>query len=811
MFKNYIKIAIRNMRKQKVFTFIHLFGLTTGLACFLLIGLYIFDELTYDTFHKEADSIYRVVENRTSEDGKETKLTSTAYNVSVISKKNFPEVKNAARFGAIGRTNVFGSGNTNVFYETYYFADEHFLKVFDFPLMHGNAANALVEPNTVVITDETALKIFGTTNVVGRTIISDRDSLENTITAVIKIPGNSHLRFNVLFSEASFYSSKGFKDFANNDWTSNNITTYLKLHKNADAKKLAPKIDGLVKSNRKEDVKSTFTLQPLKEIHFYSSGLEGDSGKIGNIRHMYVFGIVALFVLLIACVNYMNLTTARYAGRSKEIAVRKVAGATQKNLVYQFLTETSILTFFSLLLSIFIVKLALPNFNSFTEKQLSLGLYSDYRLWAGVILTAIFAGLLAGIYPAFFQAKMKPYLLLKNKINMGKHNLSVRSILVVFQFSLSIVMIVSTIIVYKQMKFVDTIDMGFKKEQLMVVDINSGLVRRAAETIKSEFAMIPGVKSTSVTSRVPGEWKVIPKVKVNYNGKYPSSGEDSYYMAVDDQFIQTFEVKLLKGRNFSSSRPGDSSTVIINEAAAKMLNIQDPSEQLIEMPSVSFSGSLSPLNEIFKARVIGIVRDFNFQSLREKVEPMILSYKNNPVHPIDYFTARVEGENMEQTIKSMQDVVYAIDPAHLFEYNFLDNQWDNFYREDEKRQTIFLAVALLTILIACMGLFGLATYAAQQRIKEIGIRKILGAGTGSIIALLSKDFLRLVLIASIIAFPIGWWLMDGWLTDFAYRINISWTVFMVSGFIAFCIALLTTSVQAYKAATTNPVKSLRTE
>ena len=282
-------------------------------------------------------------------------------------------------------------------------------------------------------------------------------------------------------------------------------------------------------------------------------------------------------------------------------------------------------------------------------------------------------------------------------------------------------------------------------------------------------------------------------------------------MAVDDQFLQTFEVKLLKGRNFSNNRPGDSSTVIINEAAAKMLNITEPSEQVIEIPAVSFSGSLSPLDETFKANVIGIVNDFNFQSLREKVEPMILSYKNNPVHSIDYFTARVEGENIEQTIKIMQDVVAAIDPAHLFEYNFLDQQWDNFYREDEKRQTIFLTIALLTILIACMGLFGLATYAAQQRIKEIGIRKILGAGTGSIITLLSKDFLMLVLIAAIIAFPTGWWLMDGWLSDFAYRINISCMIFMVSGLIAFSIALLTTSILAYKAATSNPVKNLRTE
>jgi putative ABC transport system permease protein len=423
-----------------------------------------------------------------------------------------------------------------------------------------------------VLTDEAAVKIFGTINVVGKTITTDRDSLQHNITAVLHIPDNSHLKFNLLFSEATLHSDTEFKDYANNDWDSNSFVTYLKLNKDADAEGLASKLGQLVAANRKEgeSLKSSFNLQPLTDIHFYSAGLEGDMSKSGNIMHMYVFGIVAFFVLLIACINYMNLTTARFAGRSKEIAVRKVAGASQKNLVKQFLTEASILTLISLILSLIIVKVVLPYFNSFAEKNLTLGLNTDYRLWLGVLLTAIFVGLLSGIYPAFFQARLKPLLLLKNKISIGKGNLSIRRSLVVFQFALSIIMIIATIIVYQQMKYVDTKDMGFKKDQLLVVDINSGQVRRSAETIKTEFGKIPGIKSTSVTSRVPGEWKVIPKVKVKNNSGFVSAGEDFYYMVIDDQFLKTFEVNLLLGRNFSGAGTSDSTAVIINETAGKI-------------------------------------------------------------------------------------------------------------------------------------------------------------------------------------------------------------------------------------------------
>jgi putative ABC transport system permease protein len=811
MLGNHIKFAFRNLLKQKTFTFINIFGLTTGLVCFLMIALYIFDELTYDAFHKNSGSIYRVVEAKTSADGKQSKVVSTAFNISEGARKSLPGVEGATRFSMLGRVNVTSGEGTNVFYESYFIGDASFFTMFSFPLLQGSAATALNEPHTAVLTDEAALKIFGTINAVGKTLMTDGDSIPHRVTAVIRIPDNSHLKFNILFSEATLYASPDFMKFAQADWSSNSFVTYLQLREGTDASQTASRLNALTASNRTaEQPKSSFILQPLRDIHFHSAGLEGEMGKAGNLTHMYVFGIVALFVLLIACINYMNLTTARFAVRSKEIAVRKVAGASQANLVRQFLVEASLVTVLSLALSLVFIKLLLPRFNAFTEKKLSFGFNTDWRLWAGVVLVVIIVSIISGIYPALVQSRLKPYLLLKNKITGVGSQLSVRRVLVVFQFSLSIIMIVATMIVYQQLKYVENRDMGFNKEQLLVVDINSGTVRRSAEAIKSEFSKIASVQSVSATSRVPGEWKVIPKVKLRAEGGMTTPGEDVYYMVADEQFLNTFQVKLLSGRNFRADA-GDSTSVMINESAAQMLGITEPAGQVIEVPSVAFSGNASSLEQPFRAQVIGIVKDFNFRSLREKVAPMVVAWKRNPVHNIDYFTVRVGTGNMEETIGRMKDVLAKVDASHLFEYNFLDKQWDLFYREDQKRQVIFLSVALLTIIIACLGLFGLATYAAQQRIKEIGIRKVLGASVGSIVAMLSKEFLKLVVVAAVIAFPIAWWAMDTWLQDFAYRVNIHWWVFLVAAVVALLIALFTMSFQTMRAALANPIKNLRTE
>lgn len=370
-------------------------------------------------------------------------------------------------------------------------------------------------------------------------------------------------------------------------------------------------------------------------------------------------------------------------------------------------------------------------------------------------------------------------------------------------------MIVSTLVVYLQLKYVNNKNLGFNKEQLLVIDINSGFVRRSASTIKEEYAKLTSVKNVTVTSRVPGEWKVLPKAKV-IAGSQSGKGNDMYYIGADDQFLSTFEIQLLKGRNFNVG-VADSASVLLNETAALLLGINEPTDQLITIPSIAFSGNDNKLEEPFTARVIGITKDFNFQSLHEKIAPMVIASQSNPIHNIDYFTARVSENNIPAALKQMEDILLKIDPSHLFEYNFLDKKWSLFYREDQKRQTIFIIVAIITIIIACLGLFGLATYAAEQRIKEIGIRKVLGASVGNIVSMLLKDFIKLVLIATCIALPLSWVTMHKWLQDFAYRINISWWVFAIAGIIALTIALVTISFQAIKAAISNPAKSLRTE
>jgi putative ABC transport system permease protein len=813
MIQNYFKTAWRNMMKHTSFSFINVIGLTIGLTSFLLIALYIFDELTFDSFHKNANSIYRVVDNKIAEKGKETRIAGAGYQVSERSGADFPEIKEVVRIATFGRANVSTAENTNAFYEDYTFGNRPVLTSFDFNLLQGDRKSALAAPFSVVVTEETAQKLFNSVNVLGKIIKVDRDSTPFKITGVLKnFPANSSISFNLLFAEASI-TGDNFKNFVKSDWNSDAFSTYLLLNDKTDPRKLETKIDRLVAENSTTEnkVKQSFVLQPLKDIHFYSSGIEGNPGNTGNITYIYIFSIVALFVLLIACINYMNLTTARFTSRTKEIAVRKVAGASQKNLAGQFLSEAFLITMMAFIVALVLTGILLPAFNAFTEKQLTLDLQTDYRIWLGIVLIVTLVSLLSGLYPAIFQARLKPLLLLKNKTNIGKGNISLRRSLVVFQFTLSIVMIVATIVVYQQMQYINTKDMGFKKDQLVVVDINSGKVRRGANTIKNEFEKIPGIKEVSVSSRVPGEWKNLPRVEIKKSGSAISKGNDAFFIGVDDAFLKTYQVALVNGRNFIAGSLADSSSAIINETAAKILGITEPAGQSIEIPAVSFRGDFSSLDNPFKASVIGIVKDFNFQSLHEPLAPMVLAFQNNPIQSIDYFTAKVSTGDVSATLKQMEGVLHGIDQKHLFEYHFLDKQWDLFYREDRIRQTIFIVMAILAIVIACLGLFGLATYAAEQRIKEIGIRKVLGASVQGIVMMLSKDFLKLVMIAAVIAFPVAWFTMNKWLQDFAYRINIQWWVFVLALLLAGFIAFVTISFQAIKAALANPVKSLRTE
>ena len=814
MLRNYHKIAWRNLIKYKSYSAINVFGLSVGIACFLLLSLYIYDEFSFDSFHTKANDIYRVVVSKTSAQGVSSDVAATGYQVGKQSQQEIAAVDKVVQLVNMGRSTVTPENDeTNAYYEDLCFANQAFLDAFDFELINGDRSKALTEPNTVILTREMAMKLFGTTAVLDELILQDRDSVPYKITAVLKdFPSNSHLNFSILYSDQSIRGENLLK-FLESDWQSNAFSTYLVLNEGSNPTYVAEELNTLLQQNVKADesAKSELWLQPLKEIHFNSAGMDQSLGKAGHKGNVLIILVVALFVLVIACINYINLTTARFATRTKEIGMRKVSGARRANLITQLLTESMLITLISFVGAIILVQLSLPYFNNFTEKDLAFNFQIDSVIWIGVIVSVLMVALLSGLYPALFQSKLDPVSLFRPASSAGNGSMSMRQGLVIFQFCLSIFMIASTIVMFRQMDFMSKKSLGFNQEQLIVVDINSGLVRNSAQAIKNQFAQLPEVTSVALSSRVPGEWKQIPKVNIRTAGADQSMSEDMYFMGIDEDFLATFEMDLIDGISFPASDIGDSTTIILNETAAKMLDIKNAENQVMHIPSVDFYGNVREFDEPIQSRVMGIVKDFNFKSLHEPVAPMVLAPYNNPVHRIDYFIARFTPGNTDRMLESMENVIHSVDEAHLFEFNFLDQKWEQFYRDDRRQQSIFIAISCLTIVIACLGLFGLTAFMTQQRIKEIGIRKVLGASASSITMLMSQKFIALIGIALLIATPLAWFFLDSWLENYAYRIDVSWWVFPLAGIGALSVALFTISFQTLRAAMLNPVTTLRTE
>lgn len=819
MLYNYLKIALRNLLRNKLSTTLNITGLTFGLTCFFILGLYVLDELTFDRHHSHADHIYRVIKHRKTPT-ESLNIAGASYKLAEESKKNIGEVENTTRITQGGRDNLENLANQKKINEEITVADNGLMEIFDFEALDGNPQTALTEPYSIVIVEELALQLFGSTQVAGKTLKWHGLEQPFKITAVLKNhPRNSSFTFSSVYSESTYLSDAEYLAELNEDWGSSEFLVYTLLKENANPKTVAGKMQELVYANFKPEpgIALSYDLQALPDVHLYSNNIL-ETTSISNppaqgssaLLYLKVFALVSIFILLIACINYMNLSTARASTRCKEIGVKKAVGAYRGQLIAQLLVESSVLSSISFVLAVLLVNLILPFFNAFTNKELALGWSTDYRIWFSAFGVLVLTGLMAGSYPALMLSRFSPSLLLKSLKAQKNSDFSLRKGLVVFQFAVSVFMIVATIVVFLQVRYVQNKDLGFNQELLVVMDINSGAIRRAAPTIVSEIGNLPKVKNVATTSRVPGEWKNLPSVKIRQNGE-PDGQKEAFFLGVDEHFTNTFEVELLQGKNFSGT--GDSASVILNETAAKLLNIQEPSDQLIEIPAASYGISFNPLrnDQVFKARVIGIVKDFHFQTLREKIAPLVMAYQENPIHNIDYFTARIEASDASQTIQAMESILAKIDPAELFEYHFLDQQLALFYAEDARRETMLIWLALATVFIACLGLFGLATYAAEQRIREIGVRKVLGASVLSLSKLLSIDFLKLVAIAIAIAFPIAFWAMNKWLLEFAYHIEIKWWVYVLAGLIAITIALLTVSYQAINAALMNPIKSLKTE
>jgi putative ABC transport system permease protein len=826
MIRSYFRMGWRSLWKNKLYSTLNVTGLTFGIVCFLLIGLYVHGELTFDRQHVNTERIYRVVSTEKNPNNGTTIVAAAGFMLAQESMHAIPEVEMTTRMQRQGRANLVDPENPVNVQETVTIADERFLQVFDFPLIEGDRRTALKEPNSIVITEDLAIRIFKRIDVVNKYLQFNHMQNPVKITAILKNhPNNSSFNFTSVMSESTQYNEGWFKDETGKDWSSTSFTVYALLKPDADAPSVASKMTRLVHENKKLDLgwELSLSLQPLKDVHLRSEGIADgarnsnvDSIPQGNPLYVAIFSFTGIFVLLIAGINYTNLTTARASSRIKEIGVRKTIGAVRGNLIRQFLVESLITIAMAFFVAVIIASLLLPSFNDFVHKQFSLFTFASLRFWMIAVALVAVIGVLSGGYAAVLLSRFNPVALLKGLKLRSAGDFPMRKVLVVFQFTVSTVMIIGTIVLLMQVRFLNNANLGFDKKLMLVIDVNVGTARSNFEWVKAEMAKVPAVEQVSVTSRVPGEWKTFVRVKVKQQG---SAGEHqvAYVIGADKDFLSTYDIQLLNGRNFNNEN--DTSAIIVNETAAKMLGITPIAvgvgDQVVDIPMIARNNFFTPLYDdesaSFKPRVIGVVKDFHFQSLREKIQPLIIAYNNNPIQPIDYYSVKISPRDIQGTLGKLKAIMVANDEREPFEYHFLDDQLALFYIEDQRSQTILSWLALASVVIACLGLFGLATYSAEQRLKEIGMRKVLGANVVSLISLLSKDFVKLVFIACCIAFPIAWWGASRWLEEYAYHIEVTWWIFALAGIMATGIALLTVSYQAIRTALISPVKILKSE
>ncbi len=804
MFKNYVKIAWRNMLKNKAFSFINILGLSIGIAICFIIMLFVQDELSYDTFNVKANRTYRIAFKASINGGKILEA-NVMPPVAATLKKDYPEVEEATRINEGGRPKVTYRNKT--FKEgSLAWVDPDFFDVFTLPFIKGDPKTALTEPNTIVLTKEFADKYFGKEEPLGKLLSVNNNTTLCKVTGVIdKIPANAHFHFDMFGSLESLPYAK------DQTWMASGFFTYIVLKKGSDYKKLEAKFPGMVEKYMGPQIQQAmgmsleqfrtkgnqlgFLLQPLTDIHLHSnSNYEFEAG--GDIRYIYIFSAIAIFMLLIACINFINLSTAGASKRAKEVGIRKVMGSATIELVKQFLLESVLITFIALLISIVFVKLSLPVFNDLSGKNLRLGFAINQA--AMFLVIVLLVSLLAGIYPAFFLSSFKPIATLKGKMNAGIKSFGLRSGLVVFQFFISVSLITATVVVYQQMKFIRETKLGYDKDQLIVLP-NSWALGKNEKVFKEQLLNDPRVVNATISGYKPAG----PSYSNNALA-YPKGNENQVMKTleygIDERYIPTLGIEMAAGRNFSPSMLTDSLGMIINETAAKAFGWDGNAigQKIIRQNSIRGN------NVTFT--VIGVVKDFHFRSLHEAITPLLMV-----LNPESGLIIKVKTKDMAGLLATMKREWAKFGPEEPFTYDFMDELYNKTYAAEQKTGRILNIFAVLTILVACMGLFGLATYTAEQRSKEIGIRKVLGASVTQVTGMLSKEFLKLVLIACIIAFPLSYWAMHTWLQDFAYRININWWVFILAGSAALFIALFTISFQAIKAAVANPVKALRSE
>ena len=788
MFKNYFKLAIRNILRHKAYSFINIVGLATGMTCSILILLWVQNELSYDRFHANANQLYRITAQ-----ANDFKAAVNPAGMPAGLKEEMPAIKEFVRV-MTPSSNLFEAGERKFAEKRVFYVDSTFLDLFSFPLIKGSRATALHRIDGVLITESIAKKYFGKEEALGKTLRKDNGNYVTVTGVLADIPSNSHLQFDFILPIASIAQSD--YDLKNNVWDNFNFYSFLLLDEKFDPTPVAisafnKQMDEIYKKHVK-DIKVSFQLQPLTRIHLHSN-LQVDVSGHGNIQYVKIFFIVAIFILIVACINFMNLATARSARRAKEVGLRKVVGAVRGQLIGQFLGESLLISFFALLIAIGMVFLCLPLFNYVAGKQLTIR-FIDGKLLLGLLSIAFVTGVLSGIYPALFLSGFRPAKVLKGSMNKMGGNLLFRNGLVVVQFVVSILLLVGTIVVYQQLRFIKNRNVGFEKENLLYIPM-IGEIWKKQEALKTELGKDPLTSNFAITSEVPTNL-TSGTINIVWEGKDPQSQVVFPVMHINETFIDVFKMRMLAGRGFSTSFKGDSNNYVLNEEALRIMK---------KKPEEAIGQSFSLWDK--KGIIIGIVKDFNFKPIQQPIEPLILKLNNWGGTVV----VRTKPGSTEATINSLEKIYTQLNPAYPFTYNFLDQDMDNLYKGEQQLGNLFNIFAILAIFISCMGLYGLSAFMSEQRIKEIGVRKVLGASVFSIVYLLSTGITRLIIIAAFIAIPLSWFTINSWLNNFAYRIDISWIIFVISTLSALFIGWITVSYESIKAAITNPVKSLRSE
>lgn len=810
MLKNYFNVAFRNLLKHKFYSLINVLGLSIGLTCFLMISLYVIDELGYDSFHSNAKNIYRM-DFSGDVNGSEFVTALASAPAGPTMPQEFPEVEEATRIRGIGNRTLKRKGEDNAYNEDdIAFVDGNFFQFWDFNLVKGDPISCLTRPKTLVLSQSLAEKIFNQEDPIGQMVSLGNDA-DWEVTGVFEdMPSNSHFHFNVMLSMESREESK--QKF----WMSFNFNTYLRLQDGFDPEVLEAKFPDLIEKYIGPEIEqfmgasmeefynagnsAGFYLFPLLDIHLYSDKL-GDLGANGDVKYVLIFSAIALFILILACINFMNLSTARSAGRAKEVGVRKVLGAYKSQLRKQFLTEAFLITLISILFAYTLSFLLLGQFNVLADKSMEISSLLTIKFVLIMVGVLVSVGLLAGSYPAFFLSRFRPVEVLKGKLNLGLKGGGLRSTLVVIQFAVSIIMIIGTSIVYQQLSYIQNKKLGFSKDHVLLVH-NPWMMGDKAESYKNEVIQFSNIKKGTLSGYLP-----VPSSNNNnlwFPGSNPTKDESYVFTEffIDHDYISTLDIEIKEGRDFSRDFPSDSSAIIMNEAAAERLGWANPVGKKLS----TYGGSQeNPIVENYN--VIGVVKNFHFQSLRNRIEPLIFVLEQSR----GYLSLKIDGTNIPETVDYLKEKWMEFAPGQPFEYSFLDQRFNEMYESEQKMGKIFGVFAFLAIFIACLGLYGLAAFTAQQRTKEIGVRKVLGASILGIISLLSKEFLKLVIIAFFIAAPIAYYFMDSWLQDFENRTNINVMVFLLAGVIALVIAWFTMSFQSWNAARTNPAHSLKDE